>query len=281
MLKTAYCVAGIQLSKNIRRARTICACILLIIVSDYYLRGIRDFCAASGYSVSLWGVVALFMSAPNSACLLTMLFAMITCDLPGRDEAEPYVFIRSGLNGWVYGKIMAAVMYGMLFTLIVSLSCMLVLNQYCSFELDWGKVLYTLTRTDAIETYDIRLYISSKVIGKYSASIAYLYGIGLNALLYSLLGVWELTLNTCTGKTIGNIIVIGLAYLNQELGSFDLSYEYLKYSPCSWASLEALNDGTLSFRPTMAYSISAMLIGIVAAVLVLTVARKKISVYTR
>lgn len=281
MLKTACCVAGIQLSKSIRRTRTICAFILLIIVSDYYLRGVRDVCAASGYSVSLWGIIALFMSAPNSACLLTMLFAMITCDLPGKDEAEPYVFIRSGLNGWIYGKIIAAVLYGILFTLIVSLSCLIVLNQYCSFEPNWDKVLYTLTRTDAVETYDIQLYISAKLIGKYSASSAYLYSMGLNALLYSFLAVWELTLNTFTGKTMGNIIVVGLAYLNQELGGFDLSYEYLKYSPCSWASLEAISDGTLSFRPTIVYSISAMLIGITAAVFVLTVARKKISVYSR
>lgn len=280
MFRTAFRVASIHFEKNLRRIRTICGLLLLLIVTDYFIRGIRDVCAASGYKVSIWGVASLLMSAPNSACLNTMIFALITCDLPGRDESEPYVFIRSGAAGWIQGKIMAVFLYSVFYIVIICIDCLIVLNQFCEFNFDWGKILYTLTGTDAAKIYGVRLYISSKVIGKYSAIQAYLYGIGLYILLYSMLGMWVLAINTWTGRTTGNLLVIGLAYLNQELGGFDLSYSYLRYSPCSWASLEMLNDGTLSFRPTMTYSVAIMLAGTFIPAFLLTITRTKISVYS-
>ncbi len=53
MVFSAVQVAKIHILKNLRSPRTLFALMLLVIILDYYLAGLRDLCAAVGYKVSV------------------------------------------------------------------------------------------------------------------------------------------------------------------------------------------------------------------------------------
>lgn len=279
MLKSSLQIAKIQMKKLLHQPRILFCLILLFIILDYFLAGMRDFCSETGYQVTMWGTLVLIINDPNCSCLLTMLFAFIICDLPGRDKAEPYIYQRCGTRAWIIGKIITVVLISLLYLMAITGCLLIVLNKHLTFHLVWDKILKTLARTNAAEGFDINLYVSSKIIGKYTVGSALILSYGLYFFLLLFLGWWALVLNLWSEKAVGNIVIVGLALLSRELGGLIMSYAFLKFSPCSWASLNAIGDGIVDIRPTIAYSISALSIGCVFALSILISAKKLVSKY--
>lgn len=280
MVFSAVQVAKIHILKNLRSPRTLFALMLLVIILDYYLAGLRDMCAAVGYKVSVWEALVLIFNGQDSRCILFILFALFLCDLPGRDGAEPYVYQRCGGGRWLAGKMIAAALWGCLFVVVAALGCAIVLNRYASLSLEWGKVIKTLTKTDAAAIFQVRLPISAKIIGLYTAGQAAHYTVLLNTLTCAMLAMWTLALNAWSRGAVGNLLVVALAILSNEIGGMVISLAFLKLSPCSWGSLQVIGDGTITFRPTLAFAVTATTSCLAAAIALLCATRKKIAIYS-
>lgn len=95
-----------------------------------------------------------------------------------------------------------------------------------------------------------------------------------------MLAMWTLALNAWSRGAVGNLLVVALAILSNEIGGMVISLAFLKLSPCSWGSLQVIGDGTITFRPTLAFAVTATTSCLAAAIALLCATRKKIAIYS-
>lgn len=257
-------VCRMSLKKSIRHPRVILLLILLFIYMDYTLRGVRSFCLAYDVKISLWELlVQMFSNAKVQGCLI-LFFALLITDLPGTDSCEQYVLVRSGKWAWMAGKIAAVIgLAAIWMVMVAAYTCLIV--QQIDLSADWSRAMVTLARTNAYQSYSIRMIFSTKVIGNYTLPNAAVKALLLNYSLVVIGGIWVLLLNFVTNRPTGCFALAATALISMSIGGILNSGAIYKFSPVSLAQLGVIDGGIEkaypSFRYVITFYITALLLG--------------------
>jgi hypothetical protein len=181
--------------------------------------------------------------------------------MPGMEENEPYVMLRSGRMPWLHGKILSIISLAVVYQIAVFILLSSIVGKI-NFSFIWDRGLSTLALTDASMMFNINMTFSYKVIAMYSTAAALFLTVSLNLLLCIFSGAAILLINSVMRRPVGSILIFAFALLDQAIGGLAVSDYFYKVSPVSLASIMVINDGYVSYHPTLRYTIAFYLFGI-------------------
>lgn len=265
-LKTiiAICVQNLRKWQTDHRVRTIA--VLAVIIVQIYVDDMRRIADGLGTAMPIW-IFPFLYSQFHTKLIFTLPIVLLFCNAPFTDRNQIFVYIRTGRTKWMCGQVLyivtaSAVYY--IFLLIVSL---LSTSFYGGTVLDWGKTLTTTANSNAALYFDSPFIdVSSMVVRFFSPLSACWFTFLLSWLCAVMLGLIIFLCNTVSGtRFIGIAITSALIVLSALVSS---SFpQFLKFSPVSWNTLDNIDIGGRTTKPSFAYCI-----GVYAAIIAVLVA---------
>jgi len=225
--------------------------ILIVILVWNYVSPIMLFSKSVGYRIAPW--IFPFMSNYEILQMLMMLgIVFLFCDAPFIDAGQPYLLVRSGRISWGIGQVFYIMLSTAIYFLFIVFLSILIISPTMFLSQGWGKVLSTLSQTNAANSFGILLPISYQIQTSYTP---------IHAFFLSLLLEW------CAGTIVGLIIFVTNIYFKRSVGAIVASAvvlmditivnsfsSYLNhFSPVSMARLTIIDPSGISLRPTNQY----------------------------
>lgn len=141
---------------------------------------------------------------------LTFGAVLLFCDAPFIDITQPYLVVRGRKLAWFTGQLLYIMMAAALYLFTIIIISIFLLFPNISFEADWGKLLYTLSkfpRTDHID-------ISSYIIARYTPFWAMTQTFILNWLHITFLGMLMFAVNMVLPRATGAIVCVAITLLS-------------------------------------------------------------------
>lgn len=265
-LKTviSICVQDLRRWRTDHRVWTIA--VLAVIIIQIYVDDMRRISDGLGTAIPVW-IFPFLYSQFHTKLIFTLPIVLLFCNAPFTDRNQIFVYIRTGRTKWLCGQVLyiaaaSAAYYG--FLLIVSL---LSTSFYGGAALDWGKTLTTTANSNAALYFDSPfISVSSVVVRFFSPLSACWFTFLLSWLSAVMLGLIIFLCNTVSGTrfigiTITSTLIVLSALVNNSFPQF------LKLSPVSWNTLDNIDIGGRTTKPSFAYCI-----GFYAAVIALLIA---------
>ncbi len=271
-MDTIFCIIRISML-NIRKWKTdyriwlLASCIFLL--SHLYYQKLTQIAGILEVPTTMWSFPFLY-SQFYMKLLYTLPLVFLFCDAPFIDNHYYYVIIRSGEKKWYYAQILyvflcSAIYYLYLMTLSFALPIM-----NAEFATDWGKLIYTLARTDVAYLYDgWYIKVSSKIVSYFTPGVALLLTYVLSWLSGTLLGLILFVCNLYFHhKSVGMIVGASLVILTSFLDN-DMLFLSNWFSPLSWNTLDQVAINGVSNNPPLWYCMSVFLLLIILSIVLI------------
>lgn len=259
--------AGIVCIQNFRKwatnYRVWVIAILMVIFTQSFTKEIGDFAELVQIPVSPW----IFPFLYNQRYVKLLFFfplILLFCDAPFLDDNQPYVIARSGRFAWSLGQI-AYVVFGSGVYFLFLILCTILLNfPHMMFTMDWGKVIGTLSSTDAASQIGVKTAISSHIIRYFTPLSAMWFTWLLSWLSGVFLGLVIYVVNTVTKTRVMGVLAASFFLV---LDAVVLGFPgWMHFSPVSWSNLDFIDIGGITSYPNITYVFSAY--GVLICVLI-------------
>jgi hypothetical protein len=212
-------------------------------IIHFYARNIIQFVEAANYSISLWLLPFLFQNVYMQFIYgISVVYFFST--VPFFQQSQMYAILRQGRTEWIICKCFRIILTSFALAITEFLCSIMVLLPNVELNQDWGKVLYSLSMTTAVDEYNIKIPIPYEIINKYSAieailtTIFLLFGVTLitGFIMFTVSMLFSRVAAVITGTVIAifPIVVANIYYQMNEITFF---------SPFSWLDILLL-DGT-------------------------------------
>ncbi|MBD5384319.1 MAG: hypothetical protein HDR72_04905 [Ruminococcaceae bacterium] len=269
-LKTVISICAQDLRKwqTDHRVRTIA--VLAVIIVQIYVDDMRRISDGLGTAMPVW-IFPFLYSQFHTKLIFTLPIVLLFCNAPFTDRNQIFVYIRTGRTKWLCGQVLyiaaaSAVYY--IFLLIVTILSTLFNG---GDALDWGKTLTTTANSNAALYFDSPFIdVSSVVVRFFSPFSACWFTFLLSWLCAVMLGLILFLCNIVSGtRFIGIAITSTLIVLSALVNnSFP---QFLKFSPVSWNTLDNIDIGGRTTKPSFAYCIvvyAAVIVLLIAAIFI-------------
>lgn len=242
-------------------SRFVTLIILQFFVLYIYLAPIRNFSRDVNYPVSPWSLPFLFS---NIYFQLFFVFIVIYyfSNVPFMHYSEMYQLIRTGRKKWALGKIIGIIFSSFAIMLVEFFLSIIPLIGRLNFENDWGKILYTLSITDAGSKYNI--LIDYNIINSYTPLkiMAIIFIIG--GLLISFIGILMFSLSILSSRLVAFSITFILSIITIINSNIKFNHVWLIYlSPISWFDISNISLKSGYNFPTFSYVIGFLTVAII------------------
>lgn len=250
-------VANVNLKKCSSNPRIYISALLILGYLYLLENPIRSFASAVNINVTPW-IFPFLLNDVYSQMMIFLGIVLVFCDAPFLDSAQPYMILRSGKKGWLLGEylyiMLVSVIY-LLYVLIVSICLIFPVD----FSNEWGKIIGTLTQTNAAVPLHIPLGFSYTIQYIYTPIGATLWTFLMAWLDAIFLGFCIFTINFNLNRFIGTAVAVVLILINMfalNLGGG----KFLYFSPMSWSSLSNLDITNTSVRPSNLFAVCTLLV---------------------
>lgn len=215
-------------------------------MSNGFALSIREFCRQYDVCCSIW-LFPLGVAMGNRRRWISLLPILLFCDAPFLDEQEPFLIIRLGRRKWAVGQILYILSSSAVFYLSCFIMTALLLTPYLEWNLDWGKVIYTLTQVHL--GFDFHMDpIPKSVLAAYTPVRAFiLCGAG-TWFAASFLGLVIFLCNLWTRREAGVMVAGAIVLVNRLIGMLAwLNPDWLRVSyifPTAWMDISAIGNGS-------------------------------------
>ena len=156
-----------QVKRKIFSIKYLTIILLIGFISVLYTANLRKMCYLTGSAVAPW-LLPFFLSLNFYSMIYCALYMYFYSDAPFIQRNSMYHVIRCGRVKWGIVQIESIAIGSLIFNVVSFIVSIAVLVPYVDFETGWGKILYTLSRTDAWRSYEIAFNVPYDVIGKYT-----------------------------------------------------------------------------------------------------------------
>lgn len=246
---------------------------LLALYLTEMLRPIREFSVAVDIPVTPW--IFPFVTT-NWFDLLILLLGIILlfCEIPFLDEDQPYLLVRSGRKDWIFGQFLYILAASAIYFLFILFMSIIILAPNMTYSADWGKIISTLSQTDAGIHYRIGMKFPYSVLLTFSPVGCTLFSFFLFWLCAVMLGMLILVINLTTKKAVGTAVATFLSLFT--IFAINGSGYFLYYiSPMSWMGLNNLDITGTSPYPSIIYALGTLICLIVLLAFVSMMVIKK------
>lgn len=237
-VKMSFRIALMQLRKELFSQKAGMVMLLLGLYLYIMMQPVKEFAADVGYNIT--PVVLVFLSCDSFVQMIMVAGAVVLfSNAPFKDEAYPYLIVRSGRTAWVLGNCLYVVLTGGIYVLFLWSVTVLTTLPHIDFSMTWGKIWGTLAMTDAGNQYGVMFKVANGVRTYFGAGQA----LGLTLLLewgcMCFIGICVYLWNRVANKPVGTWIGAGLALFDITVYNL-LSGNFMAYSPASLAMLTNL-----------------------------------------
>lgn len=212
-------------------------------INHFYSRNIIRFVEAANYPISIWTLPFLFQNVYIQFIYgISVVYFFST--VPFFQQSQMYTVLRQGRKEWIICKCLRIFLTSFALSMAEFLCSIIVLVPNVELTQDWGKVLYSLSMTTAIDEYNINIPIPYEMINNYSAIeammlvIILLFGVTLitGYIMFTVSMLFSRVIAVIAGTTMA-ILPIVVANIYYQLN------EITFFSPFSWLDILML-DGT-------------------------------------
>ncbi|MBC8059811.1 MAG: hypothetical protein H7Y18_04015 [Clostridiaceae bacterium] len=269
-------------SNNIRRwvtnPRTYILATLLSMLLWDFISPILNFSNVMGYRITPW--IFPFISDYIYTHMMIMFgIVFLFCDAPFMNEGQPYLLIRSGRIHWALGQILYIMLGTAIYFLFIAFVSIVIISPSLYFSNSWGKILGTLSQTNAGQNFNIRLTISYEIQSLFTPIKAFGLSFMLQWCTGTILGLIMFIINIYAKRAIGAIVASIIILLDFAI-QFEFKSFMYHFSPVSMSRLTILDPSGLTQRPSIPYAyvfftVTIILLSITA---VLSVHKREIQV---
>ena len=216
----------------------------------------------------VWIFPFLYMSS-TAKVLFTLPVILLYCDAPFIDKNQMFVMMRTSRTKWLCGQIIYIISAGgVYYFFIFAVSVLSVIfSGEPSFE--WDKVIVTAAYDSSVlvKADVASLTISRTTVEFFTPLLACFYTFIMSWLSAVFLGLLIFACNLFTGSRIWGIASSSFFVVLTLVAKLR---KYLdRFSPVTWSSLDGIDVGGLTVRPSIGYCTSAyavLIIGLTAAI---------------
>ncbi len=237
--------------------------LFLIIMTLIYVDDVKKVADYTGGGMSVW-IFPFLYSQFYTKVLFTLPVVLMFCDAPFVDKNQLFIMMRTTRTKWLCGQLLYIVLASGIYYLFIFVVSILSTVFYGDFSLEWGKTLNMLAYSPTV-AYDAEVYsltVSRIVVEYFTPLLACFYTFILSWLSAIFLGLVVFVCNLFTGSRIWGIAAssffIILSISARGLRNLD------RFSPISWSTLDGIDVGGLTFRPSIVYCLCAFALLIVA-----------------
>lgn len=256
------------------------ALILVSILFQQLVEPIKEFSRLVDIKVNGW-VFPFLTEYSFVQVVIVLAVAFVFCDIPFDDEASEWMLLRAGRQNWILGKVLYIFLMSGIMTLLFFLVSIILLIPQLQFCTGWGKVLGTLSQTNAANVMGLNiLKLDYNLQISFEPLQASIYGMLMAWLVLSMAGMLILVCNLFFKKGIGQIVGIGFAFLAFLAPNFSNMYTAYYFSPASWLNISFFTTGEYSKFPSLLYMIFFILISYIVLLASSVLLSKKYEIST-
>ena len=177
----------------------------------------------------------IFLFQSNNSPAFMLAFVLYLCDAPFLDQQQVFVLLRTGRQKWTVGQLLYVAAASFAFFLAIFFLSLIFTWPHLQFMNDWGKIIGTLTQTNAGQSYGI-MTLSFNLMNNYAPITAMLLSFTLMCGIGILLGNFMFFVNLWGNRSLGVGGATALVLLPALL-HFEGFYKFSYLSPVSWGNL--------------------------------------------
>lgn len=252
--------------KKVLSIKTFTLLLLLGIIYHIFLSPVKDFSTSVNYPISPW-IFPFLISDIYFVILFMASVVYYFSDVPFMKEWTMYQVIRTGRVKWACGQIGSIILSSFAFILIAIFETVLILLPDITLSEGWGKILYTLSMTNAAGEYRIPFSVSYDIINNFEPIQAIGISILMGGFVIMFIGLLMFTLSLYTSRLWANIVAMLFVILPIVIENIGDVVTWLVYcSPISWMRISELSEqsGIACQMPTLLKSIIILLASCIA-----------------
>lgn len=231
--------------------------ILAIAAVGEFSRSLADM--AKHYSIPVNGFAAAFLFTALSQTFIIFLGIFILfSDLPFKDNQQMFLVSRSGKRAWIFSQIFYVIIVSLIYFLFIFACFCVFLLPNLGFSADnWGKIVKTISATNASQTFNLKFAVPSNVLSDYSPLEAFVYSFGAAFAVSVILGLIVLLLNLTVKHSAGVFVsgAVVFMYMFVYMGGSNITYYF---SPLNWCSIFVADKKGVSFYPDVSWIITVL-----------------------
>lgn len=227
--------------------------VLLIVVTAIYADDMKTVSDFLGTKPSMWIYPFVYMQF-HTKVIYTLPIVMIFCDAPFTDKNQVFVYMRTSRVKWLSGQLLyiilaSAVYYLFIFVLTIVLTC-----PFCEVSQEWGTTLNMLAYSNAAVQSGVHMFdVSGFVIEYFSPLQACFFTFLTSWLSAVVIGAILFFFNLFTGTRLTGITISSFLVVITVVVDMGDWFEYLKFSPISWNTLNNIDVGGMTAKPSFTY----------------------------
>lgn len=269
-LKTVFRISAQNFRKWQTDYRIWTIAVFLLVLTLMYAEDFKTVANYLNNAAPVW--IFPFMYTGSSAkVLFTLPVILLFCDAPFIDKNQMFMMMRTSRTKWICGQIIYIISAGGIYYFFIFAVSVLSMIFFGEPSLEWDKSIVTAAydRSVASSTGVSSLNISRITVEFFTPLLACFYTFIMSWLSAVFLGLLIFACNLFTGSRVCGIasgsffVVLTLvAKLRKYLDRF---------SPITWSTLDGIDVGGLTVRPSIGYCIGAyavLIIGLTASIFV-------------
>lgn len=249
--------------------------VFLVILTLIYVDDIKKVADFLDFGVPVWIFPFISMKSYTKV-LFTLPVILMFCDAPFIDKNQFFIMMRTSRLKWLCGQLLYIILAGGVYYLFIFAISILSTVFYGDFSLDWGKTITALAYNSSVASSAgvYSLNISRTTVEFFTPLLACFYTFIMSWLSAVFLGLLVFVCNLFTGSRIWGIAA-GSFFIVLSLTAKGHRY-WDRFSPITWSTLDGIDVGGLTVRPSFTYCICAYaVLIIVLAASVLIFGKKK------
>ena len=225
---------------------------------------------ATYYSIPVNGFsIAFLFTSLNQVFIIFLGVFILFSDLPFKDNQQMFLISRSGKRAWIFSQVIYVIFVSLIYFLFTFVCYCIALFPHIGFSADsWGKIIKTISATDASNKFNVLFNPTSNVLSDFSPLEAFVYSFGTAYAISVILGLVVLLFNLTVKHNVG-VIVSGamvFVYMFVYMGGGNIMYYF---SPLNWCSILVADKNGITARPDVSWIITVLCIFFAAEIVVL------------
>ena len=252
-IKAAWAICAQNLRKWAADYRMWTIAALLVIMVQIYVDDMQKVAGFLGTKISMWIFPFLYIQY-HTKVIFTLPVLLMFCNAPFTDKNQLFVYTRISRAKWLLGQILyiftASALYYFFIFFLTIISTVFIAEP----SLDWGKTLYMIANSNVASTAEAYFLNVPNIILEYFTPVQAVFFTFLTSWLSAvLLGMIVFFCNLVSNTRFIGIIISSLLVVWTVLVAMGGWIDYVRFSPISWNTLNNIDVGNMTAKPSFAY----------------------------
>lgn len=251
---------------------------LLAIMVWIYVDDMRKLSAELGGDMPIWIFPFLYQQF-HTKLIYTLPLVLLFCNAPFTDQNQIFVYMRTGRAKWICGQVLyiiSASAFYYLFILAVSLLSTIISSGNTDLN-EWGTTLKTLANSNAAQFLQHPFVEVSYTVVKFFTPLQAVWFTFLLSWINAVnIGLIIFLFNLVSGSRFLGILLSSAMVVFSAVADDLVLPAALPYSPVSWITLNNIDVGGTTDKPSFTYCICIFIVlAAILAALIFILGRKK------